>query len=268
MKTTPEHIKEYVDLADYLQSENPAASEAIRALLDDLEESEAAIASKDRALTATRKQLAEAQARLQSIAEYWNRDENEEAMSDALWHIIEVAESTETSCLEAARREGEDRVIDKLLAAQANENAARSMCEDFRRQLAEAQADNAAMHSSAHSLALEAECFYLDCKDMALVSKWDDHLQTAISDVQSLQWSGDTSALSSAIAEAVEPYKRDAERWRNLKPYYTAAVFDPERKDGLNLGEGVALVFMLPKGSAVSANADKTVDALAAKEAP
>lgn len=84
--------------------------------------------------------LEEAQARLQSIAEYWDRDENEVAMSDALWHIIEVAESTETSCLEAARREGEDRVIDKLLAAQANENAARSMCEDLRRQLAEAQA--------------------------------------------------------------------------------------------------------------------------------
>ena len=46
----------------------------------------------------------------------------------------------ESSDLEAARREGEDRVIDKLLAAQANENAARSMCEDLRRQLAEAQA--------------------------------------------------------------------------------------------------------------------------------
>jgi hypothetical protein len=26
------------------------------------------------------------------IAEYWNRHENERAMVDALWHIIEVAE--------------------------------------------------------------------------------------------------------------------------------------------------------------------------------
>ena len=118
-----------------------------------------------------------------------------------------------SSDLEAARREGEDRVIDKLLAAQANENAARSMCEDFRRQLAEAQADNAAMHSAAHRLALEAECFYLDCKDMALVSKWDDPLQTAISDVQAIRWSGDTKALDSAIAEAAEPYKALATDW-------------------------------------------------------
>lgn len=85
-----------------------------------------------------------------------------------------------------------------------------------RKQLAEAQADNAAMHSAAHRLALEAECFYLDCKDMALVSKWDDPLQTAISDVQAIRWDGDTSALSAAIADAVEPYKRDAERLKAL----------------------------------------------------
>ena len=82
-----------------------------------------------------------------------------------------------------------------------------------RKQLAEAQADNAAMHSAAHRLALEAECFYLDCKDMALVSKWDDPLQTAISDVQAIRWSGDTKALDSAIAEAAEPYKALATDW-------------------------------------------------------
>ena len=29
---------------------------------------------------------------LQHIAEYWNRDQNEQAMNDALWHIIETAE--------------------------------------------------------------------------------------------------------------------------------------------------------------------------------
>lgn len=31
-------------------------------------------------------------AALEGIAEYWNRNENEGAMADALWHIIEVAE--------------------------------------------------------------------------------------------------------------------------------------------------------------------------------
>jgi len=30
---------------------------------------------------------------LQHIAEYWNRDQNETAMADALWHIIETAEA-------------------------------------------------------------------------------------------------------------------------------------------------------------------------------
>ena len=31
---------------------------------------------------------------LENIIEYWNRDENPGAMSDALWHIIETAEQT------------------------------------------------------------------------------------------------------------------------------------------------------------------------------
>ena len=29
---------------------------------------------------------------LEHIVEYWNRDQNEKAMTDALWHIIDVAE--------------------------------------------------------------------------------------------------------------------------------------------------------------------------------
>jgi len=29
---------------------------------------------------------------LEHIAEYWNQDQNESAMVDALWHIIETAE--------------------------------------------------------------------------------------------------------------------------------------------------------------------------------
>lgn len=31
---------------------------------------------------------------LQHIEEYWNRDSNEQAMTDALWHIIETAQAT------------------------------------------------------------------------------------------------------------------------------------------------------------------------------
>lgn len=30
---------------------------------------------------------------LQHIEEYWNRDSNEQAMTDALWHIIETAQA-------------------------------------------------------------------------------------------------------------------------------------------------------------------------------
>jgi hypothetical protein len=33
------------------------------------------------------------EAGLEHIAEYWNRDQNETAMADALWHIIETAEA-------------------------------------------------------------------------------------------------------------------------------------------------------------------------------
>jgi hypothetical protein len=37
-------------------------------------------------------QLEEARKALEHIIEYWNRDQNETAMADALWHIIETAE--------------------------------------------------------------------------------------------------------------------------------------------------------------------------------
>lgn len=53
-------------------------------------------------LNTTRKQLAEAQAKLAHLAEYWNRDENEIAMKDACWHTAEVAEASDTSALDAA----------------------------------------------------------------------------------------------------------------------------------------------------------------------
>ena len=33
-------------------------------------------------------------AALEHVVEYWNRDQNETAMADALWHIIETAEAT------------------------------------------------------------------------------------------------------------------------------------------------------------------------------
>lgn len=59
-------------------------------------------------LAATRKQLAEAQAKLAHLAEYWNRDENEIAMKDACWHTVEVAEASDTSALDAAIAEAVD----------------------------------------------------------------------------------------------------------------------------------------------------------------
>ena len=85
-----------------------------------------------------------------------------------------------------------------------------------RKQLAEAQADNANIHSAAHRLAIESECFWMDCKDMPTQSKWMDPMLDAIGQVQALRWRGDTSALQSAIAEAVEPYRKDAERYQWL----------------------------------------------------
>ena len=46
-------------------------------------------------------EIAALRAQLAHIAEYWNRDQNERAMSDALWHIIETAEAA----IDAARGE-------------------------------------------------------------------------------------------------------------------------------------------------------------------
>lgn len=122
----------------------------------------------------------------------------------------------------AAKVGGLKIALDSHNAALAHLQSRISELERVRGELAEAQADNAAMHSAAHRLALEAECFYLDCKDMALVSKWDDHLQTAISDVQAIRWDGDTSALSAAIAGQQKEIDRlrlleksNIERWQH-----------------------------------------------------
>ena len=38
------------------------------------------------------KRIAELEGALEHIIEYWNKDENSTAMSDALWHILETAE--------------------------------------------------------------------------------------------------------------------------------------------------------------------------------
>ena len=51
----------------------------------------------------------------------------------------------------------------------------------------------------------------------------------------------------------------DAQRYAYLKSKLVAANFYPQYMD---LGDGVALVFILPKGSHVSANLDATIDAL------
>lgn len=40
-----------------------------------------------------KRQLAEMQADLQHISEYWNRSENDRSMNDALYHILEVADA-------------------------------------------------------------------------------------------------------------------------------------------------------------------------------
>lgn len=51
----------------------------------------------------------------------------------------------------------------------------------------------------------------------------------------------------------------DAQRYAYLKSKLVAANFYPEDMD---LGDGVALIFILPKGSHVSANLDATIDDL------
>jgi hypothetical protein len=43
-------------------------------------------------ITAMREAIREAETFLTDIAEYWNRDENESAMSDACWHAVGTAE--------------------------------------------------------------------------------------------------------------------------------------------------------------------------------
>ena len=44
-------------------------------------------------------------AALEYILEYWNRDENEHAMSDALWKIIAIAEEALSDTTEPERSE-------------------------------------------------------------------------------------------------------------------------------------------------------------------
>jgi hypothetical protein len=39
----------------------------------------------------TKRERDDARKALEHIVEYWNRDENETSMSDALWHIIQTA---------------------------------------------------------------------------------------------------------------------------------------------------------------------------------
>lgn len=122
----------------------------------------------------------------------------------------EESDSVEDRCIAAALRalladlEEHKSEFAKLMQ---KHNALHINAHETRQQLAEAQADNAAMHSAAHQLAIEAECFYLDCKDMPVLSKWTDPMLDAIGAVQALRWRGDTAALDAAIAEAVEPYK-------------------------------------------------------------
>ncbi len=43
-------------------------------------------------IAAMREAIREAETFLTDIAEYWNRDENESAMSDACWHAVGTAE--------------------------------------------------------------------------------------------------------------------------------------------------------------------------------
>lgn len=62
------------------------------------------------------------------------------------------------------------------------------------------------------------------------------------------------------IEQAVTPYREDAERWRAIRPHYCAADFFPEREDGLDLGKGIALIFLMPQGLRVSGDADQTID--------
>lgn len=51
-----------------------------------------------------------------------------------------------------------------------------------------------------------------------------------------------------------------SKRYRWLRTKLTAANFHPEDPNGLDLGEGVALIFMLPPGSDVTPNLNWTID--------
>jgi hypothetical protein len=83
-----------------------------------------------------------------------------------------------------------------------------------------------------------------------------------------IQGLSDSLALDVALARIRELEAKiseltdDAERWRAIRPHYCAADFYPEREDGLNLGKGVALIFLMPQGLRVSGDADKTIDAV------
>ena len=74
----------------------------------------------------------------------------------------------------------------------------------------------------------------------------------------------DCSKARAVISAALE----DARRYNKLKPMMTAANFHPEDPNGLDLGEGVALIFMLPVGTPVCSKLDSIIDGIDAATGP
>lgn len=56
------------------------------------EQLQSRLAAAERDLVASRELIGKAKEALESIAEYWNRNNNEKAMEDACWHSINTAE--------------------------------------------------------------------------------------------------------------------------------------------------------------------------------
>lgn len=92
----------------------------------------------------------------QHIAEYWNRDQNETAMADALWHIIEVAEAAALT-LTTPCSHAED-------AKRAGDGVSRIAAERIRQKSVEGWTPE---HDEQHGfgeLSIAAACYALNCR--------------------------------------------------------------------------------------------------------
>jgi Tfp pilus assembly protein FimV len=135
--------------------------------------------------------------------------------------------------------------------------------EELERQLAEAKdeirvSDQLLTHRQQLLEAIHECPAHGPCVPHAL--EWVEKAKAFERDLAAMTTARDVAVeLGATYAARADELRADAERYRKLRARLNSANFYPEQMD---LPPGVALIFILPKGSAVSGNLDKTIDAI------